>query len=550
MAQVYLPELSSEDHLPSVPRAPPPSPEMQPRNHSHVFEIPASKFEGIGLDLRRDTFPLDEEDESPLGPSHHRHRFHAPGVSGFTRELDENDDDDELSFPHSPQKRVCCSPGTLPVDLTTTAFPSSNHSSLVSSGFGSLGLHGTVIPEEGGVGVADVGGASHASTVVLGFPNHQHPRRNGPHSSSPTYFGSRTNPEDSLIPGQLTTTPNPHGIPGVGGASTLMATPNLQPGTTQLSRSYDTLHSLHPHLPHSFETTQLPEPRPHRSRTLDATPAYSPPHETRRVRAHTLDASYGGEEQPVERKRKVSIKRKIADDMDEDDPNLQFSFEYSYSSTGSGGESEWVMVDCKAEPTRPMEKKACCLGDSLAMTVPVCHHEMEGVALLGEVNSAAQLCRSGSGGMVGREEGLSAPLIQQNPLGLGVALPGAVGMSPFALPSTPSQFGLQQEGEGVVGGRVATPTDQPVSMESMECEVKVEALDQMECEQLLTNDVGGATLYQPVLTVEQSKFGDVMMRSNHRTGAVPLPLRRSCVEEGVASLDPDLESRLNLSKSL
>ena len=128
---------------------------------------------------------------------------------------------------------------------------------------------------------------------------------------------------------------------------------------TTLSHSYD-LHKMHPHLPQSFETTQLPEVRPSRSRTLDSSSpsAYDNPP---RSRSQTLDANYNNDD-PNQRRRKISIKRKNPEEGDAD-PSLQFSFEYSYSSTGSSGESDWLMVDCKAEPARPMEKKACCAGD-------------------------------------------------------------------------------------------------------------------------------------------------------------------------------------------
>lgn len=489
MAQVYLPaEITNDDHLPTFPKAPPPSPEMQPRNHNHVFEIPASKFEGIGLDLRRDTFPLDEDDESPLTSYH----LGAPGYVDkrhsapiFTRELDE---EDANSFPGSPQKRVCCYSDTLPVDLTTTAFPSSNHSSVVSSGFGSYGsyqntLHST-IPEEGGV----------ACDTTSGVANHS-----GAHSqsNSPTYFGSRTSPEAGS------------NLAARRGGASLLATPILQPPIVpeHQSRSFD-FHSMHPHLPHSFETTQLPEVCRTRSRTLDGTS--SPSHDIRRPRSHTLDANYG--EEPVERKRKVSIKRKNPDDTDGSDPSLQFSFEYSYSSTGSGTDTDWVMVDCKVEPTRPMEKKACCASDSLSMAI-TSRHELGNASLLNTSPLQGVAFSAFGDGQGERESQFMPSLLQQS----------SVNASPFTLTG--------QQGVGM-----ATPTEQPISlqsMESMDCEGRLDSLDQMECDQLLPdNPISQASLYQPIEQMT-TDYGDIVMRSHpqHRTGAMPLPLRRSCVEE-------------------
>ena len=449
MAEVYLPEVTSED---AYPRAPPPSPEMQPRNHNHVFEIPASKFEGMGLDLRRDTFPLDEAVESPLN-------FAAGVAAGgyadkrdnsmmFTRELDE----EELLFSRSPQKRVCCSPGTLPVNLTTTVYPSSNHSSLASSGFGSFGtslhgtLHHTMIPEEEGITVGAVGGSVLSHTAK---PRSQ--------SNSPPYFGianTRTSPD---VNSHLLTHSSCNHI-GAAPLSTMsiLQPPALLSDTSPLSRSCD-FHSVHPHLPQSFETTQLPEVRPTRSRTLDATS--SPTHDILRTRSHTLGASYA--EEPVERKRKVSVKRKITDDSDCDDPSLQFSFEYSHSSTGSGVDSDsWVMVDCKPEPARPMEKKACCLSDSVSMAIN--SHPAAELAVL-----SASPFQGVSFPTFGAErraegEGLFASPLHRNHVDVSSQQPPLFGATPFAI--------------GVTGERVATPTEQPVSMESMDCEGRMESL--------------------------------------------------------------------------
>ena len=320
--------ISNDDHLtPYYPRAPPPSPEMQPKSRGLDFEIPASKFSGIGLDLRRDSFPLEEEDEFPIPTSHHHHQYPLTG---------------------SPQKRVCCSPNVVSRDHMITSFPSSsNKDSLVSSGFVSCStsLRDPILEESGmGNGIGYRESMSHS------------------HSKSAPYFDSQTTPH-LMSHREGTHTPN-----GVLNSATSLYVPNSS--NHALSHSYD-LHSIHAHLPHSFEATRLlPEPRPTRSRTLDSAALTL---DVARARSKTLDASYG--EDPTERKRKVSIKRRNPEE-NEGDPSLQFCFDYSYSSsTGSNGgggggvDSDWVVVDHNVESTWPLEKKACCSSDPLSVAL-------------------------------------------------------------------------------------------------------------------------------------------------------------------------------------
>ena len=529
MADVFIPELASDDLLTPFPRAPPPSPEMQPRSHSRVFEIPASKFEGIGLDLRRNTFQFDEDDECPLG-TQNIHYAESP-----SSDKDEIIDD---PFPGSPQKRVCCSPSTMPRDFMTTAFPSSNCDSLVSSGFGSYQtlLHNS-IPEEGLSG-------------GMGF-GHQ----SGSHSqsNSPPYFGSKnhkTSPH--LIPHRI--------------AENLATPTNFYPPTSNkiLSRSYD-LHHMHPHLPHSFEATQLPEVRPTRSRTLDST---SPSHDIgTRPRSQTLDVCYG--EDPTERKRKISIKRKNPDEY-EGDSSLQFCFDYSYSSTGSsGGDSDWIIVDRNIESTWPIEKKACCADDPSLVTIP----DRRNTSLL-DVSS------QGTGGVfsVGRGVGLFVP--SQITSLESMQQPPTTGISPF------TNILSRQQGGGVVRERVDTPSLQ--SMDSvMECEGRLDSLDLMDCEQMQSNSTstfmdstegtvfgeakvegdGSIFHYQPEVALEQVPYDSVIRSPRSITSHPQLPLlRHSCLEKylqakeggqgshgggAACQLDAaELDSRLSLSKSL
>ncbi len=616
MAKVFLPELtSSEDHLTPFPRAPPPSPEMQPRSHGRVFEIPSSKFEGIGLDLRRSTFQFDEDEESPLSSLSHPTVAKGGGAgygvgeqlgsSLFPRDSDEDEDDDENSFPGSPQKRVCCSPLTLPRDFMTTVFPSSTLNSLVSSGFGSFqtpsSFHGSILPGNG----AGIGLRNHCSDGGDGGSHS--------HSDSPPYLGSaghsnQTSPHSLILSG---------GGGGRGGSNrgssssqvtTHLTTPTLYPPVTldtdqnTLSHSYD-LHKMHPHLPQSFETTQLPEVRPHRSRTLDsASPSFhdDPP----RSRSQTLDANYNNNE-PNQRRRKISIKRKNPEDEGDADPSLQFSFEYSYSSTGSSGESEWLMVDCKVEPTRPMEKKACCAGDpsSVALSQGVAGANVSTLQVGGP--SFAGFSSGGGGGGQEGGEGLFSSH-HHHPLtlrGLGIGeismFPGN-GVSPrthFTASTTTTvttHGGMVPGVMGVVSEHTDVLTYQqagPQSLESvtmMDLEGRLDSLDSMDCDQLpinapissnsvLMRGVAGGhvtmnnipvsvtpspSVDQPPLSVamEHAPADGLVMRPHPHQGVgqVPRPthsfppgLRHSCVD---GYLQPSLklgdQEAVNLSKSL
>lgn len=546
VADVYLPEMAGEDHLTAFPRAPPPSPEMQPRNHSHVFDIPASKFEemgrgggggGMGLDLRRNTFPLDEEveEETPFS-AHHLGAVIGSGCGGKRSDSAvhfRDYDDDEHFLPGSPQKRVCCSPGTLPGNMLTTAFPSSNHDSLVSSGFGSL----QPLVNSGG-------------DATTGFLNCSAAESHSG-SNSPSYFSSIRSLQTS-----------PHLIAQTQESTAHTLHPPPDPTSAFLSRSYD-LHTAHPHLPHSFETTQLPQVRPSRSRTLDSA--------SQEAHARMLDSHYGGEgqgeEDPTQRRRKVSIKRKNPDD-DESDPNLQFSFDYSYSSTGSSGESDWVMVDRKMELTGwPLGKKACCASDPIQRPRGFV---VGGVALQGM--SLPSFSGPGGGGSGGMFE------CPRNPQDLS----GATGEAAIF----PPQFANSAPEVGVAIDRVETPTNQNAHLHSLESETmmdyegRLDSLDGMDCDQLTSDPpyppntpsiFGGVVdnhmtshYQQPAVAMESD---GLVMRTHPRVvAALPAPslaLRRSCVEEylqplrghGVGggcgdSLDADLDKRLNLSKSL
>ena len=359
MAEVYYPDVISapmdDSSSVSLPRAPPPSPEVQPRGLSNKFEFPASKWEGIGLDLTRNSFAFDEESEGGASETCFR-SDHMKSHEMQARHSDLDEDEDESYYAYSPRKRVCCASNNLLSEghahtITAASLSCCGASSLASSGFGSF--HDNIL-QEGGVGVAVVGGGGVVGldagilngtldpalpTVDLSACHHNH---------------SQAHSKPHLIP------PRPDVVEG---GAVLMRDPfspsyfsshgedlsEQQQQQNSFSHSFD-LHATHPHLPQSFETTQLPRVRPGRSRTLDVTSlqkTLAPPPES--LSETDLDGS--------QRKRKISIKRKNPEEI-ENDP-LQFSFDYSYSSTGSTGESDWVLVDRQMEGVCPLEKKPC-----------------------------------------------------------------------------------------------------------------------------------------------------------------------------------------------
>jgi len=359
MAEVYYPDVVSapmdDPSSVSLPRAPPPSPEMQPRGSGgNKFEFPANKWEGIGLDLTRNSFVFDEETE---GGEIVEDCYHPEQRKPHEKQAQRSgslDEEDESYYAYSPRKRVCCAGNSRLSEgyaHTVTAAASSSYatSSLASSGFGSF--HDNFSQGGVGVGVAVVGGNGGVIGLDAGVLNgtldpalptvdlsarHHHPRmQSKPHLIPPrpdVMEGGAVLMRDPFSPSYL-----------------LSNNEDFGEQRNAFSHSFD-LHTTHPHLPHSFETTQLPKVRPGRSRTLDVTSLQKtliPPPES--LSGTDLDGS--------QRKRKVSIKRKNPEEIEND--SLQFSFDYSYSSTGSMGESDWVLVDQQIEGVCPMEKKPC-----------------------------------------------------------------------------------------------------------------------------------------------------------------------------------------------
>lgn len=322
MAEVFIPEPASEEPF-TFPRAPPPSPEMQPRGLSSIFEIPDSKFEGA-LDLRRGDFDFSETRPTTGFSVNGYSSSKMLKYSERRTVLEEEDESDLDTFiPGSPKKRPCSSPSTLPNPLEINNF---YRSGSIESRSSSLYVNAGSISSCEGLYSLDSRSQS---------TEHHQSHSN---SNSPQHYTNYQSEHSCPIP-QRPAGPLPNS--SFSGSATPTYASQLSPEHTlanshqQLSRSFD-LHNVHSHLPLTFETTQLPEVRP--------------------ARAHTLGASTYDDDASL-RKRKISLKRRN-EDIDSD-PSLQFSFEYSYSSTGSSGDSDWVVVEHEAS-SYPQDKKKCC----------------------------------------------------------------------------------------------------------------------------------------------------------------------------------------------
>ena len=329
MAEVFIPERKTDDTFTAFPRAPPPSPELQPRGLKSIFEIPASKFEGA-LDLRMKDFDFTETSPIMSGEvagfplnGHSLLNTKLSGYNGRSPAIEEEESDWDSMHPGSPKKRPCSSPSVLPNSFEIHEFYRSGSMDSRSS---SLYVHPGSVSSCDGI-VSNLSESHSHSTNC-----HQ----SHSSSNSPQHFTS-TQPQHSCPipqrPGQLPSSLSGSATPTH--ASQLSPEHTLTNSHQQLSRSFD-LHNVHPHLPLTFDTVQLPEVRP--------------------MRAHTLGATTYDDDANL-RKRKVSLKRR-KEDIDSD-PSLQFSFEYSYSSTGSSGDSDWVVVEHEAS-SYPQGKKACC----------------------------------------------------------------------------------------------------------------------------------------------------------------------------------------------
>lgn len=512
------------------PKAPPPSPVLQQHSHSGLFEIPASKFEGVGGRGLFDT--LSDGAEEGVALCNKDISVIVPNEQGFPQWDSEEQNRTLVSIPCSPQKRLCCSPSDIsspfssPI-VTTTTFPSStNHSPFSNSNYQMTTLPNS-IPEEGYSGLIPASGSPQS------------------HSNSSPY-------QTNFIPSPGDTTTNNHSN-HIQATPILHPPPHTSPNNTHLSRSFD-LYSAHPHLPVSFETTQLPEVRPTRSRTLDSA---SPPHEVSRPRSHTLDASYG--EDPSQRKRKVSIKRKNPEELEMEDGSLQFSFEYSsYSSVGSGGggsggESDWVMVDClKQETSLPMGKKACC-DDNSTFSAPI--------SLQKDTVVHSSLS-------TGNDRGTVAAIRGRNSIG------GYTSSSPsqFPPPSVGVPWGNNLTTPTQIHGSTIVTAADVQNAEMMECEGRLDSLDLMDCDDdaNAASSTGGVsrgvvTNHLTTAMIEQAP-SDLVMRYLRPGGGGVFGgqhqqnqsfLRHSCVEQGEEGyfavggrLQADQEAYLSLSKSL
>ena len=346
LAKVFLPELllttgGGEDLSVSFPRAPPPSPEMQSQGHNELFEIPTSKFEGIRLDLKRTSFPLaDEEDDYPVQLLE-KLGFDSVPLDDFPEMFPGGDIHEDDILACSPRKRVCCASNTtITTHRTVTTFPSSSSDtrSLVSNGFGSYkDNHHRKEKRTTNIsmGFADTSGDNLMMSTAPTFLSSSAQILTSPHITPPKIEGVMPILKDSVKPA----------IPFPIHTSSSGTTGDCH--HQLLSHSSD-LHTTHPHLPHSFEATQLVEACSTLSHTLNSTSL----HEALLPNQQALESN----QDAGQRKRKISIKRKNPEE-DDNDSALQFSFDHSHSSTGS--ESDWVLVEKQTDSNRSSEKKAC-----------------------------------------------------------------------------------------------------------------------------------------------------------------------------------------------
>ena len=328
MAEVYRPE--SDDRLSPFPRAPPPSPEAQHRTLGGVLELPGSIFdEGFGIDLRRRDFDFSENEEeyAPSPLPHVIDKLSTVRRSSPKRAASSDTDDSDCEQPGSPMKRMCNEPSTMPNSFELHGFQQSSLTSR-STGYGLLQSVST-------------------DKIKVAIPNFSELAAFNLHSPQHVCSQSHSQSTSPTLQQQHQNQSSPCSIPPRCSGS---VTPTHQPTTQShdsshlLSKSFD-LHNVHSHFPAHFEVTP-------------------PPPEVRPTRSRTLDTSMYGQESPVIRMRKVSLKRNFGEL--ETEPNLQFSFDYSYSSTGSSGESDWVVIENDMSSSYPQGKKACCQQEPLS----------------------------------------------------------------------------------------------------------------------------------------------------------------------------------------
>ena len=305
MAKVFIPTTATtpisssvaeatileEDQLSPYPKAPPPSPELQ----SHVFDfnsllksLSPSNFEG----LSSNNFERLSSSKFAEGPRE----------LDFTTIFNSSHNGDKspvtcISEPGSPPSSLGILPGRSPETSPTYHTPS---------------------PEEAEAGIP--------------IPFHSHsPERSKSYPHSPTVPMPRPHVHHHhhhSSPQQVSSLPNGcssnrHGDPP---HPLLDSDVNPEESLPFHSRSHE-MHTLHPHLPRSFDTARVSGGQP-------------------RVYGTSV------QDEPTQRRRKISLKRK--NDELGFDSNLDFSFEYSYSS--SSGDSDWVVLD---QSSCPLGKKVC-----------------------------------------------------------------------------------------------------------------------------------------------------------------------------------------------
>ena len=285
--------LHDDDHIPFLPRAPPPSPELPPKKIGSVFEIDPSKFE------------TPRKSELPPSPTNSLDfsTIFTPNKSPLESE---------------PQSPMQPSPSN-PLDSAYCSAQASTSSRQSNTGFSSQSI--PISPNSANSSCySSMVSYSHsdADSFRNGLRSHtalaQHPNSYDSCPSSIDAGGPLLRPRSHTHPTQAHTGFHRDQPPG-----------------------QDVLQSFHPHLPLSFDTTQLQYPSVSPEGTF-------------------LDSGYHETTVRFPSQRKKHLKRKSNELGYDGDPMELFNYD-SYSETSS--ESEWLVTKGN--------KKACPEGENPIM---------------------------------------------------------------------------------------------------------------------------------------------------------------------------------------
>ena len=285
--------LPEEDQTSILPPAPPPSPEMQPRRFGPIFEIDPRRFETPRKSELPPSSPTNSLDFSTL---------FTPNKSPLESE------------PHSPTH---VSPG----DPLDSAHCSSHYSSSQLSNAGSSSLSIPISPNS----ITNSCYSSKLSHCHSEGDTFSEMRSQTALAQHPN-VGSNYHSTDSASPAPR---PRSHTHPSH----------SLTPHTTYTheQRRRQEVRTFHPHLPLSFEATQLQS---------HASPD-----------GQISDSGYHEADSPVPRK-KLNLKRK-SDELGYENDLTETAFSCdSYSTSACSSESEWLVIHPKGN------KKACQEGEN------------------------------------------------------------------------------------------------------------------------------------------------------------------------------------------